>query len=417
MTADRAAASAVERIFRDEYGRVLATLIRQSGDFELAEDALQDALASALVHWRSEGVPSNPGAWITTTARRKALDRLRREKAGADRVAALQFDVERDSRVASDPAEPEALGDDRLSLIFTCCHPALSLEARVALTLRTLGGLSTVEIARAFLLPEPTLAQRLARTKRKIRDAGIPYAVPSEAELPARLGSVLAVVYLIFNEGYLAAGPDAPTRAELAAEAIRLGRVLCELMPSEPEALGLTALMLLHESRRVARFTPAGDLVPLDDQDRAAWDRSMIVEGTTLLDRALGLERAGPYQVQAAIAALHAAARHPIDTDWPQIAALYGSLARMTRSPVVELNRAAAVAMADGPNAGLTLLDDLAASGVLDQYHLLHAARADLLRRSGRFEEAAPAYARALALTTNRAERALLERRLAEIGG
>jgi RNA polymerase sigma-70 factor, ECF subfamily len=343
------------------------------------------------------------------------IDRLRREATLAGKEGALQTLLDLDRQGPPEDEMPSTIQDDRLRLIFTCCHPALSLEARVALTLRTLGGLSAPEIARAFLVPEPTLVQRLARAKRKIRDAGIPYVVPPAHQLPARLGSVLAVVYLVFNEGYSATAGDTPIRPELAAEAVRLGECLSALMPDEPEVLGLTALMLLHDSRRHARVSATGDLVLLKDQDRSTWDRDKIARGIVLLRRAVKMRRPGPYQVQAAIAALHAGAEHARDTDWPQIAALYGRLARLAPSPVVELNRAVAVAMADGPRAGLALLDHLEESGALQNYHLLRAAQADLLRRDSRLAEAAQAYTRALALTGNAAERAFLERRLAEV--
>jgi RNA polymerase sigma-70 factor (ECF subfamily) len=400
----------VARVFRDEWGRIVATLIRTTGDWDLAEECAQDAFARALERWPRDGVPANPGAWLTTTARNRALDRLRRAQRGAEKVREAAVLMTDEPPTASDDS---GVVDDRLRLIFTCCHPALSVEAQVALTLRTLAGLTTAEIARAFLVPEATMAQRLVRAKRKIHDAGIPYRVPPAHLLPERTAAVLAVLYLLFNEGYSASSGDELVRTDLATEAIRLARTLTELMPDEPEPIALLALMLLHHARRAGRVDARGDLVPLEDQDRSSWDRAMISEGQAQLDRALRRERPGAYQVQAAIAACHATAATAADTDWHEIALLYAELVRMTGSPVVELNRAVAVAMADDPEAGLAIVDDVADR--LDAYPYLHATRADLLRRLGRRAEAATAYSRALDLTTTTTERGYLERRLAEV--
>jgi RNA polymerase sigma-70 factor (ECF subfamily) len=397
-------AEVVDRAYRDDTGRAVATLIRVTHDFDLAEEAWQEACEQALRTWPQRGVPRDPTAWLFTAARNRAIDRLRRERVGREKTAAaLQI------------AELEAMGDDmheipddRLRLLFTCCHPSLALDARVALTLRAVAGLTTREIARAFLVPEPTLGQRLTRAKRKIRDAGIPYVVPPREALPDRLDGVRAVVYLVFNEGYEATEGEL-IRTDLCAEAIRLARLLDHLIPDEPESRGLLALLLLQHARRAARTDDAGDLVTLEDQDRSRWDHELIDEGLSLVEE----PATGTYQLQAAIAACHDRAPRPEDTDWAQIASLYDELQRVRPSPVVALNRAVAVAMADGPDAGLRLLDPLADD--LDQYHHFHAARADLLRRAGREPEAADAYDRALALVGNDAERRYLERRRAAL--
>ena len=398
----------IERTFREEHGRVLAALISQLEDFTLAEDALQDALVNALESWEKDGIPRNPGAWLLTAAKRRAIDRLRRE-AAFERKAPLLDSL--DSQ--DEPEMDDSIPDDRLKLMFTCCHPSLSLEAQVALTLHTLGGLSTQEVARAFLVPEPTMAQRLARARAKIRDAGIPYRVPPLDLLPERRDALLAVIYLIFNEGYSATGGDEPIRKELCLEAIRLCRLLAALMPGSAETRGLLSLMLLRDSRRGTRLDEAGELVLLSDQDRSRWDQSEIREGAAVLDEALALKEPGPYQVQAAISALHVEAQTAEATDWRQIVMLYDTLAVMTPSAVVEVNRAVAVAMSGDVQKGLEML--LRLEGRAEAYYPYHAARADLLRRTNQREAAAEAYQRALDLCGNRAERAYLQRRLEEM--
>jgi len=407
----------LEQVFREEYGRIIATLIRISGSFDLAEEALQEAFTSATSKWQREGTPNHPGAWLTTVAHHKLVDAIRRDKIRNDKQAEVIFESTRLQPYAEPqlPDETTAYSDDRLRLIFTCCHPSLVREAQVALTLRTLGGLTTTEIAHAFLVPETTLAQRLVRAKQKIRLAGIPYEVPSLEIIGERLAAVRAVIYLIFNEGYAASAGQSLIRNDLCAEAIRLGSVLCELLPNEPENMGLLALMLLQDSRRDARVNDQGELVTLEDQDRSRWDAAEIAEGVQLVQAALSLRRVGNYQLQAAIAAVHAEATHADETDWPQIVALYGELMRLTSSPVVALNHAAAVAMSEGAEQGLRLLEAAGAGGELQNYYLFHASRADLLRRLDRLDEAHDAYTTALSLTTNRVEQNYIRRRLAEL--
>ena len=406
----------IEQVFREEYGRIIATLIRVSGSFDLAEEALQEAFVAAVSKWELDGSPDNPGAWLTTVAHRKLLDALRRDRTRTDKQAELTYESSR----LQPYVEPELFedvveySDDRLRLIFTCCHPSLTREAQVALTLRTLGGLTTTEIAHAFLVPEATLAQRLVRAKQKIRLAGIPYEIPSLDRIADRLLAVRAVIYLIFNEGYTASAGQSLIRNDLCAEAIRLGRVLCELLSDEPENLGLLALMLLQHSRREARVNEQGELVTLEEQDRSLWNAAEIEEGVNLVQKALRLRRVGSYQLQAAIAAVHSEARAADQTDWRQIVALYEELMRITSSPIVALNHAAAVAMADGCEKGLALIDAIGAGGALRNYYLFHASRADLLRRLHRHDEAVAAYEVALSLTTNHVEQKYIRRRLAQ---
>ena len=407
--------AAVDALYVAESRRVLATLIRLLGDFDLAEEALHEAFRAALEQWPGAGLPANPRSWLVSTGRFKAVDALRRRA----RFRAID-DVEAVADLAvEDPAawkDDESVEDDRLRLIFTCCHPALAPDAQVALTLREVCGLTTEEIARAFLTPASTLAQRIVRAKGKIRDAKIPYQVPAQTELPERLGAVLRVIYLVFNEGYSASSGTSLTRHDLASEAIRLARLLLALLP-EPEAQGLLALMLLHESRRAARSSASGEVILLEDQDRTRWDRALIAEGTQLVERALASRRFGPYTIQAAIAAVHAGARTPDATDWRQIVGLYDVLLRAEPSPVVELNRAVAVAMRDGPEAGVRLIDAILERGELDEYRPAHAARAELCRRCGRLDEARASYVRALSLARQEPERRFLERRLASLDG
>ena len=404
------AKAAVESVFREESGRIVAALIRISGSFDWAEEAMQEAFASALVSWPDKGTPLNPAAWIMAAAHRKLIDQSRRERTRRDKQDSLRYETAPLSNPASEDA-PMHFPDDRLCLIFTCCHPALNQEAQVGLTLRTLGGLTTAEIAKAFLLPEPTLAQRLVRAKRKIQDARIPYEVPPPHRLRERLASVQAVIYLIFNEGYAAASGDQLVRRDLCAEAIRLARLLTQLLPDKSENIGLLALMLLHDSRRDARVQD-GRLVTLEEQDRTTWDRAEISEGLSLVDTALARGPLGPYQLQAAIAALHARARTPQETDWAQIASLYENLLDFNRSPVIALNHAVAVAMSTGLEAGLIRIEAL---NDLDQYYLFHAAKADILRRMNRLAEAESAYGQALSLATNRIEQEFLRRRVEQV--
>lgn len=403
----------VDGVYRSDSRRVLATLIRLLGDFDLAEEAMHDAFAAAVEQWRREGIPKNPAAWLISTGRFKAIDGMRRRA----RFDASLGEIARSLEAAAGDTsgwENESVEDDRLRLIFTCSHPALPPDARIALTLREVCGLTTEEIARAFLTAPPTVAQRIVRAKRKIKDAGIPYQVPSQRDLPDRLDAVLRVIYLVFNEGYSASSGASLTRHDLSGEAIRLGRLLIELLP-EPEAMGLLALMLIQESRRAARASPEGDLILLDNQDRSLWNRDQIAEGTALVERALSSRRFGPYTLQAAIAAVHAGAPTAAATDWAQIVGLYDVLLRVEPSPVIELNRAVAVAMRDGPSAGLALIDALLASGELEEYHLAHSARADLCRRLGKTKEARASYERALSLTQQEPERRFLRRRLDEL--
>ena len=406
----------IDDIYRSDSRRVLATLIRLLGDFDLAEEALQDAFVAAVERWPVEGVPANAAGWLVSTGRFKAIDKLRRRATFDDSLAPVLRQLGEASAASPDSEDDVVVEDDRLRLIFTCCHPALGADAQVGLTLREVCGLTTEEIARAFLTPAPTLAQRIVRAKSKIRDARIPYQIPSRADLPERLGTVLHVIYLVFNEGYSATSGPSLTRHDLSSEAILLGRLLVDLLP-EPEAIGLLALMLLHDARRTARVSSEGELVLLDEQDRSLWNREQIAEGCALVERALTSRGFGPYTLQAAIAAVHAEANTAADTDWRQIVGLYDVLLRAEPSPVVELNRAAAIAMRDGPEAGLALIDAILARGELTEYHFAHSARADLCRRLGKRQEAIAAYERALALVKQETERRFLERRLAEVSG
>jgi RNA polymerase sigma-70 factor (ECF subfamily) len=408
------AARTLDRLFREESGPVLATLIRLLGDFQLAEDALQDAFAVAVETWATEGLPLSPGAWLTTTARRKAFDRLRHLRIVEAKRSELELSIRigQEGCFPADEREIFPVPDDQLRLVFTCCHPALSREAQVALTLRTLGGLGTAEIARAFLTNQAVIAQRIARAKQKIARARIPYEIPAQESLPQRLDAVLSVLYLVFNEGYLATSPGELVRGDLVAEALRLGRGLCALLPNEPEPIGLVALMLLHDSRRDARVSDDGDLVLLGDQDRTKWMRPQIEEGGRLVEEALRMRRPGPYQIQGAIAAVHAEAASAAETDWRQIAVLYDQLLRYERSPVIELNRAVALSFAVGPIQGLELVEGLARNGALDEYAPFHLARADMLRRLGRLEDARESYRRALPFAQNEHVRRFIEQRL-----